>query len=189
MLDETLAKTKITMNFMFLVLLVTLPSNANAQKDDRAIASEQSFRSSISAQVAAAAQKARVSLLPGVIAYAGGDGGFVVNAVIQGADRLGSPSLEKGMDLLFVYIGTNDLVVPQGYYKVRLAGAQAQFVASNGTVASTLPANVEQGTAAARGKVKVRGSVGWGKNGIEVDVEVTFGAAAARAVTVPIPRK
>ena len=177
---------------MLLVLLVVLLSyrNANAQRDERAISSEQKFQAAISAQVKAAAQKARVSLLPGVIAYAGGDGGFVVNTVVQGADRFGPQSSATGTDLLFVYIGANDLAVPEGYYKVRLTGTQAQFIASNGKVAATLPASVEEGTPAVRGKVKVKATGSWSKNGAVVDIEITFGeSAAARAVTIPIPEK
>jgi hypothetical protein len=52
----------------------------------------------------------------------------------------------------------------------------AQFIDANGQVVVTLPATV-QPAATSRAKVKVTAL--WGKNGPEVDIEITFGDAAA----------
>jgi hypothetical protein len=175
--------------FAPLLWLLVLPAgpSVNAQRDERAVSPEQSFRSALSAQMTAAAQRAHVALAPGAIAYAGGDAGFIVNAAVQGAEKIAAPG-SAGTDLLFVYIGSNSVAVPEGYYKVRLIGKQAQFVAANGGVAGTLSATIEQrpagGTGAARTKVTI--SVGWGKDGFHIDIIIEFGGTA-REVTVPIP--
>ena len=186
-LPVTIARKSVGFTMVLVWLFILLArGNTNAQSNERIASPEQSFRAAISAQMTAAAANARVTLLPGAIAYAGGDGGFVVNTAVEGVDRLDLQSSARGMDLLFVYVGASGLTVPEGYYKVRLVGKQAQFIAADGKVTATLPANVGQSTIAARSKVKVKLTVSWGKNGPEFDVEITFGAEAARSVSIPI---
>ena len=96
----------------------------NAQTSEKTTLAEQNFRATLFAQMENEAKKAGISLMPGKIAYAAGDGGLLVNTAIKGTDKLDPQNLTKGTDLLFVHVGTGSTVVPEGYYKVRLADKQ-----------------------------------------------------------------
>lgn len=177
--------------FALAVLLLAASStsnSANAQSNERTATAERSFRTAMITQVAEAAQKARVTLVPGAIAYAGGDGGFVVNAAIQGVDRLDPQALTRGTDLLFVYIGARGFAVPEGFYKVRLTGNQAQFIGLNGQVSASLPANVAQGTNTTTARpTKVQISAGWNEDGFFFDLVINFGRMRGSSVTIHVP--
>jgi len=171
------------------VLLVSALASANAQKDERLASPEASFRAAISAQMAEAARNAHVTILQGPIAYAGGEGGFIVNTVIQGVERFGSE--KGGTDILFVHVGSSSHVVPEGYYRVRLIGTQAQFISPNGKVAATLQAQVADPPpgAAERPKIKVKATGSWDGKNATFDVEITFGNATERSVKIVVPEK
>jgi type II secretory pathway pseudopilin PulG len=117
---------------------------AKAQQDQEVTSAEQAYRAAILTRVTAAARTAKVPLLPNAIAYAGDEGGFVVNTAVASVNNLPpAPFAAGGTDLLFVYIGASGRAVPIGYYKVRLVGHEAQFIAPSGKVAATLPATVQ----------------------------------------------
>jgi hypothetical protein len=180
--------------------------DADAKWNARAASAERSFRTAISAQLAEAAQRDGVTFMPDSIAYAAGDGGFVVSTAVRSPEQLETQFPATGKDLLFVYIGASGRVVPEGYYKVRLTGKQAQFIDSNDKVAATLEAKVEPGgpevqdpTAMQqkhkRRKVEVTVSVGWGTDGPILSVEIRFGrrtavsSEQASTVAILIPAK
>jgi hypothetical protein len=161
-------------------------------QSNAAIASpETAFRSAATAQLQAEAAKLRVPLATFPIAYAGGDGGYVLNAGVAGVERLNPDAFAQGADVLFMYMGGRGFAVPEGFYRVNIRGKEARFIASNGKTVATLPATVEgAGLPMARAKVKVKLTASWGKNGPEIDIEITFGeAAAARSIVVEIPER
>ncbi|MEO8379138.1 MAG: hypothetical protein ABI779_05700 [Acidobacteriota bacterium] len=180
---------KVTGSIIALMLLVRVPVNAQTNV---ALAPERAFRDAATVALTTAARQAKVPLARLPIAYAGGEGGFVLNAAVEGAEKTDARSLAAGSDLLFMYMGGKGFAIPEGFYRVSVIGKEARFTSSAGRVVATLPARIDDTAGpAARPKVKVKVTASWGKNGPEVDIEIIFGetAATARAIMIDIPAR
>jgi hypothetical protein len=152
---------------------------------------EQAFRNTAMRQTANAARRFRLQLASTPAAFAGGEGGLIVNRAILGAERATEDSLKSGIDLLFVYIGAEDAAVPRGYYKVRLIGTDAKFIREDGKTVATFPVTMtDEPTPGAQSRIRLTLSAGWGGGKIFADVEIEFGGtrSAARVIRVTVPR-
>ncbi len=175
--------------------ILSVWSIALGQSDVRMASIEQrelSFRSEIKDRMNTAARAAGVSLLPGELAYVGGNEGMVINSAISSDGLPAQPGLTAGTDLLFTYVGIPGLAVPVGYYKVRLIGDQARFIASNGQVTATLPAKVSSESTttanATKSKPKIKVTIELIKNGIIIDIHFDFAAGRMESVEIPIQK-
>jgi hypothetical protein len=180
----------ISIMFAFVSALLTAPA-IHAQLNAALSAPEQAFRSAATAQLTVAARQSRVALASLPVSYAGGEGGFVVNGAIAGVENTNLQPGATGTDFLFVYMGGQGFAVPAGFYRVNVLGKQARFIATNGSIAATLPVRIDDTPEPTARKVKVKVTASWGKNGPEVDIEITFGEAAtpARAMSIEIPAR
>lgn len=171
-------------------------------------AASQAYRAAVDSLLRSASRAAGVQLAADVPFVAGSDGEVLIaNAAVAGADSLSEQDLQRGTNLLFIYVSSPSvrLAVPAGFYVVRLArrnpGAPpvAQFVAADGRVVAERRVSMSgpfPPSAQQRPKWKIKLTAKFGKDHWEVDIEIeprerTAGAArpqrpAVVSIVVPL---
>lgn len=110
---------------------------------------DQLSRTRIQAIMQSAARAARVAIEPRTFVYASRDDVLLVNAGILGSDSLDVAPLDRGVNVMFVYLRLPPQSrIPAGFYTVRVSGrpgaARAALLTADGRVAAELPATVRE---------------------------------------------